>query len=82
MRCSFQDGGTKIIPIIDVATAADGKWHSAGFTYDGENLTAYFDGLPAGSLLNIPDDKVLHNYPSTNGGRTVSNSSFFAGEMG
>ena len=81
LRCAFNDAGVQTIDIVTVDTATDGTWHTAGFTYDGSTLTTYFDGAPTGTPLFIPDDTIHHNYLSTCGGRVLSNSGFFAGEL-
>ena len=81
LRCAFNDSGTQVIDVVSDAVAADGHWHSAGFVYDGNTLTTYFDGVATGTPVSIPDDTVLHDYPSVVGGRVFSNSLFFAGEL-
>ena len=77
LKCAFHTAGVKTIDIVNDDTAADGNWHSAGFTYDGSTLTTYFDGMAMGTPSAIPDDTIRHNYPSTCGGRVFSNSGFF-----
>ena len=81
LRCSFERTRVQVIDLVDASIAADGIWHSAGFTYDGGQLIAYFDGEPVGEALFIPGDVIQHDYPTTCGGRVFSNSSFFAGEL-
>ena len=81
LRCAFNDAGVQTMDIVTADIAADGAWHSAGFTYDGSTLTPYFDGAVTGTPLAIPNDTIRHNYPSTCGRRVFSNSVFFAGEL-
>ena len=63
------------------STAADGQWHSVGFTYNGTTLTPYFDGLEAGTPTSVNDDTIHHNYTSIVGRRTLSNFMFFQGTV-
>ena len=81
LRCAFTNAGVQVIDVVTADIAADGNWHSAGFTYDGSTLTTYFDGAVSGTPLAIPDDTIRHNYPSTCGGRILSDSLFLAGEL-
>ena len=81
LRCAFTDAGLQVIDIVTADTAADGTWHTAGFTYDRSTLTTYFDGAAMGTPISIAGDTVRHHYPSTCGGRIVSNSLFYAGEL-
>ena len=82
LLCTFTISGRSVIDIVDDDIAADGNWHTAGFTYDGATLTPYFDGVVSGTPLSVPDDTIRHNYPSTCGGRVFSNSGFFfTGEL-
>ena len=81
LGCSFFRSGLQRKGIISDTVAADGKWHSAGFTYDGSVVTVYFDGVPVGTPLAVPNDTIRHNYPSTCGGRVFSNSYFYKGEL-
>ena len=81
LRCAFTDAGVQVIDLVSTDTAADGTWHSAGFTYDGSTLAAYFDGATAGTPLAIPNDTIRHRFPSTCGGRIFSDSLFFTGEL-
>ena len=80
LRCGFENSGVKIIDIVASTTAADGEWHSAGFTYDGVTLRAYFDGLESGTSVPV-EDSIRHNYVSICGRRTISKSMYFQGEL-
>ena len=81
LRCGFQNSGAKIIDVVPAATAADGQWHSVGFTYDGATLTAYFDGVESGTPEPVNGDSIRHNYSSICGRRTLSNTMFFQGQL-
>ena len=82
LRCAFNDADVQTMDIATADAAADGTWHSAGFSYDGSTLTAYFDGAVMGTPLAVPGDTIRHNYPTTCGGRALSSSGFFfSGEL-
>ena len=80
LRCGFVAAGVKIVDIISTAEAANGQWDSAGFTYDGSELTPYFDGEPAQSI-SISNDALFHNYTRICGKTTLANTWFFSGEL-
>ena len=80
LRCGFVTSGVKVVDIVPAAEAANGQWHSAGFTYDGSELKTYFDGQLA-QTISISDDSIRHSYKSICGRRTISNARYFAGEL-
>ena len=79
-RVAFQTAGTQTVNIVADSSAADGDWHTAGFTYDGTTLQTYFDGSAQGSAA-VASDTIRHNYVTVCGKRLVSNGSFYAGEL-
>ena len=66
---------------MPAVTAADGQWHSVGFTYDGTTLQTYFDGVEAGISEMVMNDTIRHNYTTIVGRRTLSDTMFFQGQL-
>ena len=79
-RIAFTTAGTRTIEIVSDTIAADGNWHTAGYTYDGTILQTYFDGAPQGALA-IAGDTIRHNFVSMCGKRVNGSGFLFTGQM-
>ena len=80
LRCFFQTNSLQKIDMVSTGLAANGEWHSAGFTYNGVELVAYFDGNVVGTR-SLLGDKLHHNYVSVCGRRVLSSDKFLDGEL-
>ena len=80
LRCFFQTNSLQKIDMVSTGLAANGEWHSAGFTYNGVELVAYFDGNVVGTR-SLAGDTLHHNYVSVCGRRVLSSDKFLDGEL-